>query len=82
VSLHPHDRQAVLELRAYDAQACPRGHHESDVEKYAPSWVRCELCAAMDAMEKKGPPGPGNHIVLLPIEEAERRAAWMADDDE
>jgi hypothetical protein len=82
VSLHPHDRQAVLELRAYDAEACPNGHHPSLVDRYVPVVVSCEMCEWVDALQKAEKPGPSQHIVLVTREEAERRAQLLADMDD
>lgn len=69
----------MAELSAYDGESCPRGHHPSLVERFAPTWVFCSLCAQVEALEKAGPPSPGNFIALVTREEADRRDQLRAE---
>lgn len=77
---HPNDLAAEFELREYQAESCPNGHHPSLVGRYVPVVVLCEICRAIDVVQQAEKPGPGQHIVLVTVEEAGRRAAILADD--
>lgn len=76
---HENDLAAEMELGAYDAESCPSGHHPSTVGLLTPTWVSCDLCRQVEALQKAGPPGPGNHIALVTHEEAARRLQLRAD---
>lgn len=79
MSRHPNDLAAEMALLDYDSEACPNGHHPSLVGRYLPVVVTCEICRAVDSLQEQQKPGPGQHIVLVTVEEARRQAEILAD---
>lgn len=79
MSRHVSDLAAEMELDAYDSESCPNGHHPSLVGRVAPVVVLCEICASVEQLQETQKPGPGQHIVLVTVEEARRRAKILAD---
>jgi hypothetical protein len=67
-------------MSAYEAEMCANGHHPSLVGRVVPVVVLCEICRAVEALREQEKPGPGQHIVLVTREEAQRRAELLADD--
>lgn len=67
----------MSELRDYDAQACPNGHHPSLVGRVWPQWVLCEVCQMVEQAQSEKPKGAGYFLTLTgePPDEDDEEAA-------